>query len=134
MNQVQLLNELQFKGIRSSGSGGQHVNKVATKVELQFNIDHSQAFTNEEKLRLSSALRSKINKNGFLVMQCGDTRSQHRNKEILKKRLIALFEYHLKPKKVRRKTKIPNAAKIKRLQAKRRVADKKANRKKPKID
>ncbi len=134
MNQEQLIKELQFKAIRSSGSGGQHVNKVATKVELQFNIENSGAFSNEEKVRLQKALASKLNKDGFLVMQCGETRSQFRNKELLKKRIVALLQFHLRPKKVRKKTKVPQSVKIKRLQMKRRNADKKANRKKPDLD
>lgn len=134
MNQAQLIKELQFKAIRSSGSGGQHVNKVATKVELQFSIESSDAFSNEEKVRLQKTLASKLNKEGFLVMQCGETRSQYRNKEILKKRILALIQFHLRPKKIRKKTKVPHSVKLKRLQMKRKNADKKANRKKPKLD
>lgn len=134
MNQEQLIKEIRFKAIRSSGSGGQHVNKVSTKVESQFTISESLAFSYEEKETLLTALAAKLNKEGALVLQCGETRSQYRNKEILKQRLIALFKFHLRPKKIRKKTKIPHSVKMKRLQSKRRNADKKVNRRKPDLD
>ena len=71
--------ELNFKAIRSSGAGGQHVNKVSSKIELTFNIQESLVFDEAQKARLLNKLSTKFTKEGLLIMQCDETRSQ-RNK------------------------------------------------------
>lgn len=134
MNVDQLLNELSFKAIRSSGSGGQHVNKVATKVELQFNLDASEALSETEKNRLYEVLGNKLTKDNRLILQCGDTRSQLKNKEIVIKRFLTMIEEGLIEPEERKPTKIPKAVKKKRLVNKRKHSEKKSNRKPPEID
>ena len=130
----QLLNEINFKAVRSSGSGGQHVNKVATKVELYFNIKHSEAFSETQRNILLSKFENRVNQLGELVLACGETRSQSRNKAIVTDRFISLIETALKPKKKRRPTAISKTVKRKRLEAKRKHSLKKTNRKRPDLD
>ena len=72
-----LISELTFKAIRSSGSGGQHVNKVATKIVLYFDLVNSNYLDEEQKLRLHSILINRINKDGILILSSGQSRSQH---------------------------------------------------------
>ncbi|QNJ97251.1 alternative ribosome rescue aminoacyl-tRNA hydrolase ArfB [Constantimarinum furrinae] len=129
-----VINELQFKGIRSSGPGGQHVNKTASKVEVSFNVMASEGLSAIEKERLSEKLTNRITSEGLLVLQCGETRSQHRNKAIVLERLLELLKQNLKKPKPRNKTKPSKRAVERRLKAKREKALKKSNRKPPKID
>ena len=82
-NEDLLIRELEFKAIRSSGSGGQHVNKVASKVELYFNIEESLVLSFEQKELLQSNLKNRLTKDSILILQCDETRSQHRNKELI---------------------------------------------------
>ncbi len=129
-----LLTELNFKGIRASGPGGQHVNKTASKVEVSFDLDSSMALSETEKERLRSKLASKISSEGIMTLQCGETRSQHRNKAIVIERLIELLQQNLKVAKKRKKTKPSKSAIERRLKSKKEQALKKSNRKPPKID
>lgn len=129
-----LLNELKFKAIRSSGSGGQHVNKVSSKIELQWDVVNTNAFSEEKKEKLQKKLSNRINKEGILILQTEETRSQFRNKELAIKKLMDLIKEALKKKKKRIKTKVPKAVKQKRLDNKSRHASKKATRKKPDIN
>lgn len=129
-----LLTELNFKGIRSSGPGGQHVNKTASKVEVSFDLDTSKAFSEIEKERLRSKLASRISSEGTIILQCGETRSQHRNKAIVIERLVDLLQSNLKVAKKRKKTKPSKNAIERRLKSKKEQALKKSNRKPPKID
>lgn len=129
-----LLNELKFKAVRSSGPGGQHVNKTASKVEVSLHINDSIAFSKLEKELLLNKLKSKISSEGLLCLSCGETRSQHRNKAIVIDRLIELLKNNLKKTKPRKKTKPSKRAIEKRLSTKKNQALKKASRKPPKID
>ena len=129
-----ILKELNFKGIRSSGPGGQHVNKTASKVELSFTIFSSKGLSEAEKELLNSKLSKKITAEGLLILQCGQSRSQHRNKTIVVERLLSLLESNLKVPKKRKKTKPSKGAIEKRIKAKKNKAIKKANRKPPKLD
>ncbi len=131
MDRDQLISELQFKAIRSSGAGGQHVNKVSSKVELMLAINSSMAFSDVEKALIHKNLSNRINKEGVLLLQCDESRSQHRNKEIVIKRCLTLLANALIIPKVRKKAKPSRAAKLIRLQNKKRNAEKKANRKRP---
>jgi ribosome-associated protein len=100
MNTENILKELKFKGIRSSGPGGQHVNKVSSKIELTFDLENSTSLSNEEKLLLKSKFSSKLTKENALILFCDETRSQHRNKEIATKRFLKLLASGLtRPKK-----------------------------------
>ncbi len=129
-----LLSELHFKGIRSSGPGGQHVNKTASKVEVSFNLESSKALSEIEKDRLRAKIPTKISSDGNITLQCGETRSQHRNKTIVMERLLELLKSNLKRAKKRKKTKPSKNAIERRLKSKREQAMKKSNRKPPRID
>jgi len=129
-----ILNELKFKAVRSSGPGGQHVNKTASKVEVSININDSFSFSENEKKMLLKKLKSKISSEGILQLSCGETRSQHRNKTIVIDRLLLLLAENLKKPKARKKTKPSKNAIEKRLTTKKKQAFKKSNRKPPKID
>ena len=130
MNKQQLLNEPEYKAVRSSGAGGQNVNKVSSKVILSFDFTNSQAFTEEEKELLNEKLASRLNTKGTLILQCDEDRSQIRNKQLVTKRFIELIETALQQDKPRIATKIPKAVIKKRLENKRRQAEKKQSRRK----
>ncbi len=115
MNAEVLISELSFKAIRSSGPGGQHVNKTASKVEVSFDLENSQALSETEKARLQNKIPTKISTEGILTLQCGETRSQHKNKAIVIERLIELLQKNLKVAKPRKKTKPSKGAIERRL-------------------
>ena len=132
MNQDQILTELQFKAIRSSGPGGQHANKVSSKVELSFELNTSIGLTEREKKRIQLKLASKLTKEGVLILQCDESRSQHKNKQLVIKRLFKLLEKSLIVPKPRRKSKPTRSSIEKRLKGKKKIASlKKLNRSKP---
>ncbi|RAJ14000.1 alternative ribosome rescue aminoacyl-tRNA hydrolase ArfB [Arenibacter echinorum] len=134
MNREGIIQELKFKAVRSSGAGGQHVNKVSSKVELTFDLENSMALTEHEKNRLLKKLSSKLSKENILLMQCEETRSQHKNKELVIKKFLETLEANLVVPKRRRKTKPSRSAIEKRLKGKKKAALKKVNRSKPKLD
>ena len=129
-----LLSELQFKAVRSSGAGGQNVNKVASKVELTFSLDDSLGLSDEEKYLLKQTIASRLTKDNFLLLQCDESRSQHKNKTLVIERFFKVIEEGLVVQKKRKPTKVPKQVKIKRLKTKRIASEKKANRKPPEIN
>ena len=129
-----LKSELTYKAVRSSGSGGQNVNKVASKVMLFFNLEDSTIFSEEEKERLRDFFSNRLNKQGVLIMSSDESRSQFRNKALVTQRFVELIEEGLKQDKERKPTKVPKAVKRKRLENKRKISEKKANRKPPTVD
>jgi len=129
-----ILPEVKFKAVRSSGSGGQHVNKVSTKIELRFHLTASQILTEEHKELLLKNISKKLTKDNVIILHCGDTRSQHRNKELVIIRLLDILNRGLVVPKPRKATKISAAARLKRLKDKKQHADKKASRKKPNLE
>lgn len=131
MDQKLLIQEADYKAVRSSGAGGQNVNKVSSKVELHFSIPSSQALSESEKERALKKLRSRLTNSDELILQCDESRSQHKNKEIVTIRFIELIKDSLKKPKPRKKTKPPKAAKLKRLRQKKIRSEKKADRKNP---
>jgi len=131
MNKDTIIQELKFKAVRSGGAGGQHVNKVSSKIELTFNVDDSFSLSEGEKERIYTKLKNRLTKENVLVLHCDDSRSQHRNKESVTKRFLKLMEEALKAKKKRKKTKPTKTAVEKRLKSKRKAAEKKISRKKP---
>lgn len=134
MDSNSIIQELQFKAIRSSGPGGQHANKVSSKVELTFDIPNSKGLSAEEKNRLFFKLKSKLSKENVLTLQCDESRSQHKNKDIVIKRFFELVKKALLLPKKRKRTKPSRGAIEKRLQAKKRAALKKVNRSKPRLE
>lgn len=134
MDLQSLLPEVTYKAIRSSGSGGQHVNKTSSKVELHFNIDTSQVLQDDQKEWLKKNLQSRLTKDNELILQCDESRSQHKNKTLVTERFLKLIEKGLLKPKKRKKTKVPKSVKIKRLKSKRKHSEKKANRQKPNLD
>ncbi len=133
MNIAELIRELTFKATRSSGAGGQHVNKVSSKIELSFDIKNSIGLSPREKELLSKNLAHRLTKNHFLILFCDDTRSQHRNKELAIKRFIELIKLNLIRPKSRRPTKPTKNSIKRRVETKKKNSLKKALRKKPKI-
>ncbi|XMO88366.1 alternative ribosome rescue aminoacyl-tRNA hydrolase ArfB [Algibacter sp. AS12] len=129
-----ILNEVTFKAIRSSGSGGQHVNKVSSKVELTFNLINSIVLNETQQERLKVKLKNRLTKDGVLILQCDESRSQHKNKQLVIKRFLELIKTSLIIPKKRKPTKVPKSVIKKRLKSKRQLSEKKANRQKPNLD
>jgi ribosome-associated protein len=134
MNREQLLTELTFKAVRSSGAGGQNVNKVASKVVLTFDIPKSQAFSEEEKTLIYSNLAYRLTTDGVLILHCDEDRSQLKNKEIVIKRFLELIKKGLFVPKERKATKVPKAAIRKRIKDKKNLGEIKKSRRKPDLD
>ncbi len=132
MDKQLLLQELQFRAMRSGGPGGQHANKVSSKVELSFNLKDSRSLNTSEKERLILFFKSRVSQAGILVLQCDETRSQHQNRALLIKRLLQLLEKGLKKPKPRKQTRPTQRAVLKRLETKSKQAKKKELRQKPK--
>ncbi|WP_397444610.1 alternative ribosome rescue aminoacyl-tRNA hydrolase ArfB [Polaribacter sp. R77954] len=134
MNSKDILLELKFKAIRSSGAGGQHVNKTSSKIELTFDLENSVALSAHQKTILKEKLSSKLTKENVFILFCEDTRSQHRNKELAIKRFLKIIATGLKRPKKRKPTK-PSFASLKRkAENKQRNSVKKALRKRPELD
>ena len=125
MNSEKLIKELIFKAIRSSGPGGQHANKVSSKIVLYFNISISENLSEEDKELLIVNLKSKLTKENILILNCDETRSQHKNKEIIIKRFLEIIQKGLVIQKPRKATKPSKASIKKRLEKKRKLAFKK---------
>ncbi|MBI9034746.1 MAG: aminoacyl-tRNA hydrolase [Bacteroidales bacterium] len=126
-----LSKEIQFKASLSSGAGGQHVNKVSTKIRLIFNIEQSDLLSDHEKTIILDKLKNRININNELIIESQSTRSQFRNKQLAIEKFNELIAQALKRKKIRRVTKPTRSSKEKRLGIKRIQSEKKNNRKKP---
>lgn len=122
--------ELSFSASRSSGPGGQHVNKVSTKMELRFHVTNSLLLSQEEKDLIVGKLAKRINQEGELVLVSQSERTQLKNKEKVIEKFYDLLAKALTPRKKRKPTKPTAAAKEKRLEEKRLNAEKKERRKK----
>jgi ribosome-associated protein len=131
MEKEKLISELQFKAVRSSGAGGQNVNKVSSKVVLSFDIKNSNALSNEDKLLLETNLSSRLTNDQILILNCDEDRSQLKNKEIVIKRFLTVIEQGLYIPKIRKATKIPKSVIRKRIKDKKTLSEIKKNRKKP---
>jgi len=129
-----LISEVTFKAVRSSGAGGQHVNKVSSKVMLSFDVLKSEALSEEEKELLLKRLSTKLTKQHILILNSDESRSQHKNKELVTKRFIDLINEGLIVPKERKPTKIPKSVVKKRQEDKRKHSIKKVHRKKPDIN
>lgn len=123
-----LKKELTFRTSRSGGAGGQHVNKVETKVTLIWDFEASQLISAEQKAIIAQTFSSRINADGHIQLDASETRSQVTNKQLAIDKLIALLSLALRPSKKRIKTKIPRAVVLNRLERKKKQATKKADR------
>ena len=110
--------ELKFTASRSSGPGGQHVNKVSTRVTLRFDVVNSPSLTQDQKMRILDALATRVSKAGVLRVVSQQTRSQAANKEAALERFIKLLQQALAETPERKRTGVPRAAKQKRLDGK----------------
>ena len=124
----QLLKEATVHFSRSSGKGGQNVNKVETAVELIFNIPHSSLLTDAAKKTLLAVLKSRIDTEGNIHIKATTERLQLSNRKKAEEKFIALIKKGLTPKKKRVKTAPTRAQKMKRLESKKRQSTKKKAR------
>lgn len=117
------LDELKFRFSRSSGPGGQHVNRSATQVELLFDVARSPSLTEEQRALVLRRLRGYIDADGVLHLVSSSTRSQLRNREEVVRRFAQMMERALRVPKPRRPTRPSVAARERRLAEKRRRAE-----------
>ncbi|HKO78275.1 MAG TPA: alternative ribosome rescue aminoacyl-tRNA hydrolase ArfB [Flavobacterium sp.] len=129
-----ILSEVKYKAVRSSGAGGQNVNKVSSKVVLTFDLPNSQGFSEEEKLLLETNLHNRLTADLLLILNCDEDRSQVKNKEIATKRFLDIIKKGLYVPKERKPTKIPKSVIRKRIKDKKNVSEIKQSRRKPKIE
>jgi ribosome-associated protein len=129
----QLLKELSYKTSRSSGPGGQHVNKTESRVELLWNIEESACLRESEKSLIKQRLKSRITDSGFLILASEKSRSQFQNKEDVTERFINLIRKSLEPVKKRKPTRPTKASKERRIQGKKKRGEVKKQRRGPDI-
>ncbi len=120
--------DLTWQATQAGGPGGQHVNKVATKVDLRFDLKNTTALSDTVKARVRALAPSRIDGQGRIIMISGGSRSQQANLQDARGKLRALILSALKTPKRRKKTKPSRGAKRRRLEAKKRTAKKKAMR------
>ena len=129
-----IIKELEFKAVRSSGPGGQHVNTVSSKVVLSFDVQNSVALLEEEKLLLLKSISSRLTNDFILNISCDENRSQFRNKELVIKRFLEIIEKGLLIPKVRKSTKPSKSSVRKKKENKMKLSVKKNLRKKPDVE
>jgi len=126
--------ELDVRVSRSSGAGGQHVNKTSSRVEIFWNVASSKAISDEERARLLEKLRSRLTTEGSIRVVASDMRSQSRNRELAEERLADLVRRALTIPRKRRPTRPTRASKEARLEEKKRQASKKRDRQQKSFD
>ena len=122
------ISELTFRTSRSSGPGGQNVNKLETKVEVLFDVRSSRYLSAHQKDLISDSLAGRIDEAGILHLTVQQARSQYQNKELARDKLVLLLRKALQPKSKRIRTKPSKAAKEKRMRRKKLTGEKKAMR------
>jgi ribosome-associated protein len=126
--------ELDVRVSRSSGAGGQHVNKTSSRVEIFWNISTSRALTDDQRSRLLEKLASRLTTEGSIRIVASDMRSQTRNRELAEERLVETVRRGLIVPKKRRATRPTRASKEARLESKKRQSHKKSERRKNTFD
>jgi len=129
-SKTDLQRNIVYKTARSGGKGGQNVNKVSSKVELLFDINNAEIFSEDEKILLTGKLLARLNKDGLLQIVCDEERSQYLNKEIALERLSQILTAALHKPKIRKKVKVPKGVIAARLNNKKKQSAKKQSRKK----
>lgn len=120
--------ELSFKTSRSSGAGGQNVNKVETAVTVLWKVAVSEFFNEDEKVLIQDKLKNRINADGFLFLTVSESRTQLMNKNKAIEKILEIVDKSLFIPKKRTATKPSRGQKQKRLDAKKKLSDKKENR------
>lgn len=128
-----LINEFKFTASRSGGPGGQNVNKVSTKVELRFALFQSAIFSDTEKRTINYKLARRINSEGEIILVSSVERSQWRNKETVIEKFFVLVEAAVTPVKKRIKTSPTRGSKLRRIEGKKLLSQKKQMRKRPEL-
>ena len=126
--------ELRFEFARSSGPGGQNVNKVETKVRLLFDLRGSRSLSAEQKARIEDRLATRVTKDGVLHIASQRHRSREANRRATVERFVVLLAEALEEGEPRLRTRVPKAQRKQRLESKRRRSQKKAMRAKPDLD
>ena len=134
MDEAVLKKEVNYKAARSGGPGGQHANKVSTKVILYFDMGRSHGLNPREKTILSDKLEKRLTTDGLLILSCDSSRSQLQNKNKVTERFISLLRASLKRTKRRIATRASRRVKQKRSDQKKRHSEKKAMRRKSNFD
>ena len=122
------MSEIEFRTSRSSGPGGQNVNKLETRVELLFDVERSLSLTDEQRDLLFSRLKSNIDKEGVLRVVSQESRSQWKNKQEAIEKFVRILQLALRRQKKRTKTSPTLVSKEKRIQEKKRTGEKKKMR------
>lgn len=110
--------EIAERFVRSSGPGGQHVNKVATAVQLRFDLKNSRSITDEVRARLARLAGKRVTAEGVLILEARRFRSREKNRRDARERLLALIRKAAEPERPRKKTRPSRESRERRLEAK----------------
>jgi ribosome-associated protein len=123
-----VLRETRFSASRGSGPGGQHVNKVSTKITLTWNIPGSAVLSEEQKQNVLQRQAGRVTKEGDLIISCQESRSQLANKELAMARFEELLLETFRRRKARKRTRPTKTSVKRRLESKKKHSEKKRER------